>query len=115
MGGGEVLQPVLYSLSFETLHKVHVKEARLSYCSAAGGYTVFRKEISSAKDKAAKRKELISVYRETFANPYVAAGRRLVDDIIEPSKTRVYLAMALEALHAKRELRPPKKHGLIPL
>lgn len=76
---------------------------------------VFRKEITTAKDKAAKRKELIGMYRETFANPYVAAGRRLVDDIIEPANTRKYLAQALEALHAKRELRPPKKHGLIPL
>jgi methylmalonyl-CoA carboxyltransferase large subunit len=76
---------------------------------------VFRREIDSAKDKAAKRKELIDSYRETFANPYVSAGRRLVDDIIEPSETRRYLALALEALHTKRELRPPKKHGLIPL
>ncbi len=76
---------------------------------------VFRKEITVAKDKAGKRKELIGMYRETFANPYVAAGRRLVDDIIEPANTRKYLALALEALHAKRELRPPKKHGLIPL
>jgi methylmalonyl-CoA carboxyltransferase large subunit len=50
-----------------------------------------------------------------LANPYMAAGRRLVDDIIEPAETRKYLAQALESLHAKRELRPPKKHGLIPL
>ena len=76
---------------------------------------VFRREIDTAKDKATRRKELIEQYRETFANPYVAAGRRLVDDIIEPAETRKYLALALEALHAKRELRPPKKHGLIPL
>ena len=54
-------------------------------------------------------------YRETFANPYVAAGRRLVDDIIEPAETSKYLAEALESLHTKRELRPQKKHGLIPL
>ncbi len=76
---------------------------------------VFRREIDAAKDKAGKRKELIEMYRETFANPYVSAGRRLVDDIIEPAETRKYLAQALEALHTKRELRPPKKHGLIPL
>jgi methylmalonyl-CoA carboxyltransferase 12S subunit len=76
---------------------------------------VFRKEIDAAPDKAARRKELIECYRETFANPYVSAGRRLVDDIIDPAETRRYLAMALEALHTKRELRPPKKHGLIPL
>ncbi len=76
---------------------------------------VFRREINSADDKAARRKELIAMYREAFANPYVSAGRRLVDDIIEPAETRIYLAQALEALHTKRELRPPKKHGLIPL
>jgi methylmalonyl-CoA carboxyltransferase large subunit len=76
---------------------------------------VFRKEIEAAEDKAAKRAELIDLYRETFANPYVAAGRRMVDDVIEPSETRKYLAQALDTLHTKRESRPPKKHGLIPL
>ena len=76
---------------------------------------VFRREIDAAEDKVARRNEMVKAYRETFANPYVAAGRRLVDDIIEPSETRKYLALALESLHAKRELRPPKKHGLIPL
>jgi methylmalonyl-CoA carboxyltransferase large subunit len=76
---------------------------------------VFRKEISEAEDKAAKRKEMIEQYREAFANPTVAAGRRLVDDVIEPSLTRRFIAQSLEYLHAKRELRPAKKHGLIPL
>lgn len=76
---------------------------------------VFRREIEAAADKVARRKELIDLYRDTFANPYVSAGRRLVDDIIEPAQTRKYLAQAIEALHTKRELRPPKKHGLIPL
>jgi methylmalonyl-CoA carboxyltransferase large subunit len=76
---------------------------------------VFRKEISEASDKAARRKELIEKYRSTFSTPYVAAGRRLVDDIIEPADTRRHVAQALEYLSTKRELRPPKKHGLIPL
>jgi methylmalonyl-CoA carboxyltransferase 12S subunit len=76
---------------------------------------VFRKEIDEAKDKAAKRAELIERYREAFSNPYVAAGRRLVDSIIEPSTTRQRLAQVFEYLHTKRELRPPKKHGLMPL
>ena len=76
---------------------------------------VFRREIDTADDKVARREELVNEYRDTFANPYVAAGRRLVDDVIEPADTRKYLADALEALHAKRELRPQKKHGLIPL
>jgi methylmalonyl-CoA carboxyltransferase large subunit len=76
---------------------------------------VFRKEVEEAQDKAARRAELIETYRSTFASPYVAAGRRLVDEIIEPADTRRHLARALEYLHAKREQRPPKKHGLIPL
>ncbi|HEY4959804.1 MAG TPA: carboxyl transferase domain-containing protein [Terriglobales bacterium] len=76
---------------------------------------VFRHEIDAAEDKVQRRDELIELYRNTFANPYMSAGRRLVDDVIEPSGTRKYLAMALEALHTKRELRPAKKHGLIPL
>lgn len=76
---------------------------------------VFRHEIEAAEDQAERRKELVSEYRETFANPFVAAGRRLVDDIIEPAETRPCLIRALESLHGKRELRPQKKHGLIPL
>ena len=76
---------------------------------------VFRKEIQEAADKPAKRAEMIENYREAFSNPYVAAGRRLVDSIIEPSTTRRHVAQVLEYLHTKRELRPPKKHGLMPL
>ena len=76
---------------------------------------VFRKEMEAADDKAARRAELIEKYRSTFSTPYVAAGRRLVDDIIEPADTRKHLAQALEYLQTKRDHRPPKKHGLIPL
>jgi methylmalonyl-CoA carboxyltransferase large subunit len=76
---------------------------------------VFRKEMQEAEDKAARRAELIQQYREAFASPYVAAGRRLVDDIIEPADTRRHLARALEYYQNKRDDRPPKKHGLIPL
>ena len=76
---------------------------------------VFRREIDSADDKIAKRQELVQQYRDTFATPYASAARRLVDDIIEPSETRPYLAMALETMQTKRDLRPQKKHGLMPL
>ena len=76
---------------------------------------VFRREIDSADDQAARRAELVNEYRETFSNPYVAAGRRLVDDVIAPAETRRVVAQALESLHGKREMRPQKKHGLIPL
>jgi methylmalonyl-CoA carboxyltransferase 12S subunit len=91
--------------------------AEIAVMGAEGAVeVVFRKEIADAKEnKAAKRKELIDLYRNTFSNPYVAGGERLVDDIIKPEETRPYLAAALEALQTKRELRPAKKHGLIPL
>ena len=76
---------------------------------------VFRREILEAKDKAAKRKEMIEMYRSAFSNPFVAAGRRLVDDVIDPADTRRHVAQTLEYLQTKRELRPAKKHGLMPL
>jgi methylmalonyl-CoA carboxyltransferase 12S subunit len=76
---------------------------------------VFRHEIDTATDKAACREQVIEKYRDAFSNPYVPAECALVDEIIEPSSTRRYLAFALQALLTKRELRPPKKHGLIPL
>lgn len=76
---------------------------------------VFRREIQQAEDPAGRRLEMIASYREAFSNPYVAAGRRLVDDIIDPADTRKVLAQSLEYLATKRELRPAKKHGLVPL
>jgi methylmalonyl-CoA carboxyltransferase large subunit len=75
----------------------------------------FRREIAEATDQAGKRAELIETYRQTFASPYIAAAHRLVDDIIEPADTRRHIAQSLEFLLTKRELRPGKKHGLIPL
>jgi methylmalonyl-CoA carboxyltransferase large subunit len=90
--------------------------AEIAVMGAEGAVeVVFRKEIEKSENKVEKRQEMIKLYRDTFSNPTVAAGRRLVDDIIEPAETRVCLAQALEALQTKRELRPPKKHGLMPL
>ena len=76
---------------------------------------VFHRELAGAENPDARRGELMQQYRETFNTPYVAAGQRLVDDIIEPASTRGYLAEALEILSTKRDWRPQKKHGLIPL
>jgi methylmalonyl-CoA carboxyltransferase large subunit len=76
---------------------------------------VFRREIEAAENKEAKRQELIEEYRSTFSSPYMAASRRLVDQIIEPGDTKAFIHRAIETLHTKRELRPEKKHGLIPL
>ena len=81
---------------------------------AVMGAVVFRKEIEAADDKEAKRAELVEEYRETFSTPYMAASRGLVDDIIDPADTRREIAMALELLIGKREIRPAKKHGLGP-
>jgi len=76
---------------------------------------VFRKEIEKAEDPAARRDELISEYQRKFANPYVAAERGFVDDVIEPSETRPRLIRALRMLTTKRESVPARKHGNIPL
>ncbi len=90
--------------------------AEIAVMGAEGAVDViFRNEIKGADDPTIRRKELIQEYRETFATPYAAAARFQVDDIIEPADTRRYLAMALDILHSKREFRPQKKHGLIPL
>jgi len=76
---------------------------------------IFRKEIQQAADPVKTRQEKIEEYRNRFANPYVAAARGYIDDIIEPEATRPRLISALEMLESKRENRPPKKHGNIPL
>jgi methylmalonyl-CoA carboxyltransferase large subunit len=90
--------------------------AEIAVMGAEGAVdVVFRNEIEKAEDKTAKRAELIDTYRNTFSTPYVAAGRRMVDDVIEPAETRRYIALALASLVTKRDIRPAKKHGLIPL
>jgi propionyl-CoA carboxylase beta chain len=76
---------------------------------------VFRKELEEAADPEARREELIADYRARFANPYVAAERGYVDDVIEPRRTRPVLIDALETALTKREPRPRRKHGNIPL
>ncbi|HOE96660.1 MAG TPA: carboxyl transferase domain-containing protein [Candidatus Sumerlaeota bacterium] len=76
---------------------------------------IFRREMEQAEDKEARRQELLDEYRVKFGNPYLAASRGLIDDVIQPRETRRYIAMSLRALQSKRDLRPPKKHGLMPL
>ena len=76
---------------------------------------IFRKELAEADDPIARKAELVAEYREKFANPYVAAGRGFIDDVIEPRETRPRLINALEMLSNKRDANPPKKHGNIPL
>ncbi len=76
---------------------------------------VFRKEMEKADDNEGLKTKLTTEYREKFANPYVAAERGYLDDIIEPSETRPRLINALEMLQNKRDTNPSKKHGNIPL
>jgi propionyl-CoA carboxylase beta chain len=76
---------------------------------------VFRKELDDAPDAEARRAELIADYKERFANPYSAAERGYIDDVIEPRRTRPYLIRALETMLSKREPGPKRKHGNIPL
>ncbi|MDX2148370.1 MAG: acyl-CoA carboxylase subunit beta [Planctomycetota bacterium] len=90
--------------------------AEIAVMGAEGAAEViFKDQIASAPDKAAKRQELVNLYRSTFSNPLVAAGRSMIDDVIEPADTKRFIAHALSVYATKRELRPEKKHGLIPL
>jgi len=76
---------------------------------------IFRKEIAAAEDPDARRAELIDEYTERFANPYGAAERGYVDDVIDPRDTRIVLVKALNLLRTKREQLPARKHGNVPL
>jgi propionyl-CoA carboxylase beta chain len=76
---------------------------------------IHRRAISDADNADQLRSDLISDYEQQFSNPYVAAERGLVDEVIEPRETRQRLIQALEMLRTKRTTLPPKKHGNIPL
>ena len=77
---------------------------------------IFKREIAEAgEDRQQVEDRLVEEYRDTFANPYVAAGRGYVDDVIEPHETRARLIGALGLLEGKQDQIPRKKHGNIPL
>jgi acetyl-CoA carboxylase carboxyltransferase component len=76
---------------------------------------IFRRELAEADDPIAKKAELVQMYREKFANPYVAAARGFIDDVIMPSETRPRLINGLRMLQNKRDENPARKHGNIPL
>jgi propionyl-CoA carboxylase beta chain len=76
---------------------------------------LYKREMDGAADPAGLKEEKTREYREKFANPFVAAERGYVDEVIEPRDTRRRLIQALEVLHTKRDTNPPKKHGNIPL
>lgn len=90
--------------------------AELAVMGPEGAVNImYRKELSEAENPRELRQKLIEDYRQKFANPYVAAARGYVDDIIEPSSTRPELIKYLSMLEDKRDRLPPKKHGNIPL
>ncbi|UCG37568.1 MAG: methylmalonyl-CoA carboxyltransferase [Candidatus Bathyarchaeota archaeon] len=90
--------------------------AEIAVMGPAGAINIiFRKDLAKAKDQEKRKAELTAEYRKKFANPYIAAEKGYIDDVIDPSHTRPRLISALEMLVTKREPRPPKKHSNIPL
>jgi acetyl-CoA carboxylase carboxyltransferase component len=90
--------------------------AEIAVMGAEGAVNVIhRRVITSADEPEAKRRQLIDDYEQRFSNPYVAAERGYVDDVIEPQETRRRLVQSLEMLRSKRETIPQRKHGNVPL
>lgn len=90
--------------------------AEIAVMGAEGAVKVlFRRELNEADDPKAKAKELSESYKDEFASPYQAAANAMITDVIEPAETRATIARALRATLCKRDTRPPKKHGNIPL
>jgi acetyl-CoA carboxylase carboxyltransferase component len=90
--------------------------AEIAVMGAEGAVNIlYRKELAEAEDRAGKKAELVARYRAEFASPYLSAGHGYITDVIEPAETRGVLALSLRKTLNKRELRPTKKHGNIPL
>ncbi len=113
-----------YGGAYDVMSSKHVRgdinlawpTAEIAVMGAEGAVNIlYRDEIASSDDAPATQERLVSEYEERFANPYVAAARGYVDDVIRPSETRPRLIAALEMLADKRDTNPPKKHGNIPL
>ena len=113
-----------YGGAYDVMSSKHIRgdlnlawtSAELAVMGPEGAVNIiFRKELADAKDPEKRRAELVAEYREKFANPYIAAARGYVDDIIEPRFTRLRIINGLEMLSNKRDANPAKKHGNIPL
>jgi len=113
-----------YGGAYDVMSSKHIRgDANFAYPTAEiavmgpeGAVNIlYKREMDGAKDPAALRQEKTSEYREKFANPYIAAERGYVDEVIEPRDTRRRLSQSLEVLHTKRDANPPRKHGNIPL
>jgi propionyl-CoA carboxylase beta chain len=113
-----------YGGAYDVMSSKHVRgdinyawpTAEIAVMGAEGAVNIlYRDEIESSPDPEATRRRLVVEYTEKFANPYVAAARGFIDDVIEPRETRPKLINALHMLRNKRDTNPPKKHGNIPL
>lgn len=113
-----------YGGAYDVMSSKHIRgdlnlawpSAELAVMGPEGAVNIiFRKELAGSTDPDKRRAELVAEYREMFANPYIAASRGYIDDIIEPRLTRPRLINALEMLSNKRDRNPAKKHGNIPL
>lgn len=90
--------------------------AEIAVMGAEGAVNIlFRRDVDAAEDPAARRQELVDDYEKKFNNPYVAASRGLIDDVVEPRDTRRLLIKSLELTLSKRERREPRKHGISPM
>jgi acetyl-CoA carboxylase carboxyltransferase component len=90
--------------------------AEIAVMGAKGAVNVLhRREVKEAEDPARRAEQLADAYQEDFCSPYLSASHGYVSDVIEPGETRFQLALALRKFLTKRELRPQKKHGTIPL
>jgi propionyl-CoA carboxylase beta chain len=113
-----------YGGAYDVMSSKHIRgdmnlawpTAEIAVMGAEGAVnTIYREELAAAADPDAERTRLVEAYRLAFANPFVAAARGYVDDVIRPSETRPRLIRALEMLADKRDTNPRKKHGNIPL
>jgi propionyl-CoA carboxylase beta chain len=113
-----------YGGAYDVMNSKHIRgdlnlawpTAEIAVMGPAGAVEIiFRKELQGAKDADAEKPRLVKEYEEHFANPYEAAKRGFIDDVIEPAHTRRHLVRALRLLRTKRDENPPKKHGNLPL
>ncbi len=113
-----------YGGAYDVMSSKHVRgdmnfawpTAEIAVMGAEGAVNIIHREaLAAAADPDAERARLVAAYRAEFANPFIAAARGYVDDVIRPSETRPRLIRALEMLAGKRDVNPRKKHGNIPL
>jgi acetyl-CoA carboxylase carboxyltransferase component len=113
-----------YGGAYDVMSSKHIRgdinfawpSAEIAVMGAEGAVNIIHKdELAAAEDPAAERRRLVAAYETEFANPYIAAARGYVDDVIRPSETRQRVIAAFEMLATKRDTNPRKKHGNIPL